>query len=82
MKVEGYRLIRQGKDENGFTFGEDLFWVSAAEAAAFFGEVLHCPVFVLCEPVFKNVVVCWRLTRSNASQDESQLARFFFDGLF
>ena len=60
MKVEGYRLIRQGKDENGFTFGEYLFGVRAARAAAFFGEIMHAAMFVLTEPFFKNVVMLWR----------------------
>jgi hypothetical protein len=42
---------------------------------------LHRAVLVLIEPGFKDVVMSGRLARSNASQDESQLARFFFDGL-
>lgn len=68
--------------KDGFTFGEDLFRVGAADAAAFFGEILHCAVQVLVEPFFKDVVMRGWLRRSNASQDESQLARLVFDRLF
>ena len=74
-------MVWQGKDENGSALGENLFGVGTADAAAFFGEVLHVAVFVLMKPFFEHAVVCRRLTRSNASQDESQLARFVFDGL-
>ena len=68
--------------EDGFAFGKNLFWVCATDAAALFGEILHGAVLFFVEPRFKDVVMRWWLTRSNASQDESQLARFFFDGLF
>jgi len=33
------------------------------------------------QPFLKDVEMCGRITRSNASQDESQLARFVFYGL-
>lgn len=76
------RLVGQGKDEDGFTFGEDLFGVDTANTAAFFGKVIHRAVFAFCQPCFKVGIMRRRLRRSNASQDESQLARFFLDGLF
>ena len=81
MKIEGYRLIWQGEDKNRLALGENLFGVGATDAAAFFGEVLHVAVFVLMKPFFEHAVVYRRLARSNASQDESQLARFVFNGL-
>ena len=75
-------MIWHCQHKDGFTFGQDLFWVGAADAAAFFSEILHCAVLVLAEPFFKDIEVRGSLGRSNASQDESQLARFFLDGLF
>jgi len=81
-KVESQRLVGQRQNKDGFTFGEDLFGVGAAGAATFFGKIIHRAVLAVCDPVFKSGIMRWRLTRSNASQDESQLARFVFDGLF
>ena len=73
--------IWDGKDENGFTFRENLFGIGTADAIAFFGEVVHCTVFARIDPFFENTVGCKCLARSNASQDKSQLARFVFNGL-
>ena len=64
------RLVGQGEYENGFTFGEDLFWVGAACAAAFFGKIIHRAVHVSIQPVFENRKMRGRLRRSNASQDK------------
>ncbi len=74
--------VGQGEDENGLALGKDLFGVGAAGAAAFFGKIVHRAMPAFRQPVFKNGIMRRRLTRSNASQDESQLARFFLDGLF
>ena len=68
--------------KDGFALGQDLFQVCATGSAAVLGQIVHCAVHVLVEPIFKDIVMCGRLGRSNASQDESQLARFVFDGLF
>ena len=58
MKVEGYRLVWQGEDENGLALGENLFEVGAADAITFFSEVVHCAVFARIEPFFEDTVRC------------------------
>lgn len=74
------RGVWQRQNKDGFTFGEDEFGVGAFARGV--DEILHCAVITVGEPFLKSCVMRGRLTRSNASQDESQLARFFLDGLF
>ena len=76
------RGVGNAQYKDGFTFGKDLLWVCAAGAASLGGEIIHGSMHVRVEPCFENAVIFRRLRRSNASQDESQLACFIFNGLF